>query len=745
MEPAGRSIRELGFAAVGRWLGMVAQGLGGLLIIVEDLQWADADSLALLHELCNRPPPRVALLATLRDDVDADAEALLHKMDTLRSLPVEPLGEDDAVRVVARAAEDAGRALAPQDARRIAADCGGNPYLAELCGRRAGATGELADAETMLRRRVAALSPAALNVLGTVALADGWIPLGTVALALDETPGDVDHVLGDLAAGAMVRYATPAVPAAADDTDGIAELLFAPGELSSLRVDAYHNAVRAAVLLTLDDSRRRKIHVGLARALTQVDAPARRLARHWFGAGDSKRASLYAYQAAKEAEGASAFDLAAQMYAVALEGTPEDGQRPLRKARARCLGLVGRYGDSADEWQRVADASSGEAAADALLEAANAAFADGDLLRGREFLDAGLAVLGEERSAWSRIKALRSGVGFLLGPQKLELARFDDDSGVNRRLARGQQIGVTLGFYDPVAGIHWLRRSQREAAAAGQAGVVAKVDRFCCYFALFTHRNAGSVPLYHRYRESADRWEARGRAGDAEGRALPVFIEGVAAQREARWDHGRAAFDEAQQILESAGHQGSFAWMTLIYHRLQLEMYSESLQRHQHWLHQAEVAFDRGAAQALRVLVLFLPPHTGAAPGPGESGGAHCSLAQVVVAGRAADAAALLRGHVPERLRPVRRALRSGTGSPRRHPQTGPALSAATHHVRRGGGDPGCAVRSPGGAGQSAAGVAAAGHAFRRPRRHRRGDVRSRGMACHGFRQRGSREARPGS
>jgi hypothetical protein len=95
-----------------------------LLIVVEDLHWADPTTLELLEMLLEGPPELALLLAlTGRQDVAAPRGA------ALQLLEVTPLADADLLRVVTAAA--AGGALADGVAEELAARADGSPLLAE--------------------------------------------------------------------------------------------------------------------------------------------------------------------------------------------------------------------------------------------------------------------------------------------------------------------------------------------------------------------------------------------------------------------------------------------------------------------------------------------------------------------------------------------------------------------------------------------------------------------------------------
>lgn len=89
-------IKDLTFASIRAWLGAVAS-TGGLLVQVDDLQWADGASRSVLMELAERPLAGVRVLATTRPDPPVDADGPVEVIDLL------PLGATYSLELAAHA------------------------------------------------------------------------------------------------------------------------------------------------------------------------------------------------------------------------------------------------------------------------------------------------------------------------------------------------------------------------------------------------------------------------------------------------------------------------------------------------------------------------------------------------------------------------------------------------------------------------------------------------------------------
>ncbi|HEX6836788.1 MAG TPA: AAA family ATPase, partial [Polyangia bacterium] len=222
-----------------------------LVLTIDDLQWADADSLALLAEVL-RPPeaPALLLVATVRDRSGAGElsgpTAMTASRAELRHLHLSRMNNEEARELaqllIARAA---GR---PDiDARAVAQEAGGHPlFIDELVrSTEAGAISGL-HLEDALWSRISRLEPAARTVLELTALAGGRLVQATAAQAANLDTATFGKQVGLLRVAHLVRTT---------------------GTRGTDYIEPYHDRVRAAVLTNIPDSSTRSQHRRLALAL----------------------------------------------------------------------------------------------------------------------------------------------------------------------------------------------------------------------------------------------------------------------------------------------------------------------------------------------------------------------------------------------------------------------------------------------------------------------------------------------
>lgn len=324
-----------------------------LLVVLDDLHAADADSLSLLAFLAPRlRDGRVAVVATLRDDEppldDPLAQALgaLRRSDSTLLLAIEGLPAPALTELVGR---HVGRSPPPKLVAELHAGTGGNPLLVAEVIRiaLAGDTSGIADDELVERFRAAL--PGGLRAAIGLRMSALSAECREVLIAA--------AILGSEVTAPRLRALTSV---ASDDAvlDAVEEAVGA-GLLAEDPVQAGahvfgHQLLRDAVLAQLSATRRARLHLRAADALEQyhaadLDAHAAEIARHLEAAGAltaPERVAHFCGLGAAAALGAQAYEEAQQLFrqALAAKGETMDDQRAellvgLARAELATLGL----------------------------------------------------------------------------------------------------------------------------------------------------------------------------------------------------------------------------------------------------------------------------------------------------------------------------------------------------------------------------------------------------------------------
>ncbi|BDT92542.1 hypothetical protein IFM12275_25180 [Nocardia sputorum] len=229
----------------------VVRETGRMVAVIDDVQWADPDSVRMIAAALRvlRAHP-VLLLLTMRPEplppeVDA-AVRLLRDAGSAVAVHLSPLS-DAAVAELVRA--DAGSS-APEAQAQIVALSGGSPFVAaQLCDLvRAGRPLDVGGAATEITAvKLGGVSPSARALAEVLAVIGSHAPVGLVAAA-DGAPG-FDHRIGELVAARVVSV-----------EDGV--------------VAFGHELVRAAVLATIGAIRTALLHNQIADALADLQPGA---------------------------------------------------------------------------------------------------------------------------------------------------------------------------------------------------------------------------------------------------------------------------------------------------------------------------------------------------------------------------------------------------------------------------------------------------------------------------------------
>ena len=282
------------------------------LLVLDDLQWCDADTLEWLHFLlrAGRGSPLLVVGTVRSDEVDAAHPATrllagLRKEGRLTEIALGPL---EPAETSTLAAQVAGRSLTPAQASDLQRETEGNPlFVVETV--RAGLVqpvrvrtpvdtvddGVAAVAGVTARRR--AIAPKVQQVIA--ARLGQLTPTAKDLASVGATVGraftlDVVHGASGLAEGEVV--------------EGLDELLRRAviREQGGGVYDFAHDKIREVAYATMTDASRRLLHRRVAESLERVHAPvldavAAQIAGHYAHAGQADRASAY-YRRAAEVE-----------------------------------------------------------------------------------------------------------------------------------------------------------------------------------------------------------------------------------------------------------------------------------------------------------------------------------------------------------------------------------------------------------------------------------------------------------
>jgi len=341
-------------------------------IILDDAQWADEVTLALLERWLAPGPGAddpgeasfVLCVVGFRPE-DVPASSPLHRASPEERVRLAPLPSDDVRRLLLSMAGPL-----PEEAVSLVSHlAGGNPFLAAATLEGLVESGALAADASGWRARPEGMAVARTSRRAAL----------TLAARIERLPDEarsalsIGAVLGrEIAADAVAALAGEAVEGtlAALEEARRRHLLFALGEG---RFAFVHDQVREALLEALPDETRSRIHRAAARRIEDGGRGAAEpfdLAWHLDRAAEPERALPHAIAAAEAARRSFAFEIAETYYRIAERGAAAaDGET--RRRVAEGLGevlLFRRRFDEATRWLEAARALAGDALARARIE-----------------------------------------------------------------------------------------------------------------------------------------------------------------------------------------------------------------------------------------------------------------------------------------------------------------------------------------------------------------------------------------
>jgi eukaryotic-like serine/threonine-protein kinase len=521
-----------------------------LVLCIDDLHWADPDSVLLLEEILRPPqPPRCMLLVTARPAAATDdmLRRIQSSLDVTRILEMEPLDEAESVELARRLLRTAA-AVSTVETNEIVREAQGHPLFLHELLRELSATTQDGTARTqhlrlddVVWRRVHRLPADARRLVELIAVAGVPIPQHVAARAAGLRR---DELVGSLS---VLK---------------VSNLIRTEGAKSRDSVAPFHDRIREAVLARLDAASRRDHHGRLADALEADGAGTQTqyLIAHLVAAGNTERAAEVAWIAARHAEETLAFDQAAQLYALTsrLRGPDAPERLQLLLALGGALSHAGRGPEAAEALLQAAPLASGHVRLDALQRAAEHLLGSGHLERGLATLAAVLAEIGE------RPPRTRAGIVWSLAFHRLRVrmsgyrwTRRDEGDVSPSELTRIYIYGAvatSLGHVDTFRAADYQARGLVRALRLGEPKRVCKaLAREAVFVALEgSRRSAEAFGLLEK---------ARAIARDLRDPALDAYCTGLDASAciwTGRFKRGAAQMVEMERMLATSG--GTTQW-----------------------------------------------------------------------------------------------------------------------------------------------------------------------------------------
>jgi eukaryotic-like serine/threonine-protein kinase len=479
--PDSQELRRRAFLALRELLARLANQKP-LVLFIDDLQWGDIDSAALLGELLRPPdPPAMLLIACYRSE-EAKTSTFLQTLlrettgtsSEARELVVGELTPLEARNLSLALLGEQLDSIARAEA--IAYESGGNPFFIDELVRysQAGTTVvkhpdtdtqqyERAETQTTLdeviQTRVSLLSEEARRLLEVVAVA-GQPLERTLAKRAANLDAEEQAVLALLRAGHLIRVT---------------------GTGEQDEIETYHDRIRETVVAHLSPDNLKAHHHSLALMLESSNkADPERLVVHFQGSGDSEKAAGYAIEAAEQASEALAFDHAARLYRLALELKSMEiaEMQALRVKLADTLANAGRGTEAAEIYLAASKDTTATEALELQRRATEQFLISGHIDEGLEVLRTVLGTVGMKipdtpRRALLSLLARRAQI-FLRGLKFRERDLIQVSQEELIRIDTCWSAALGLSLVDPILGADFQTRHLLLSLKAGEPYRIAR-------------------------------------------------------------------------------------------------------------------------------------------------------------------------------------------------------------------------------------------------------------------------------
>jgi tetratricopeptide (TPR) repeat protein len=552
-----QEVRRRGFAAFRELLARLTDRCA-VVLVIDDLQWSDADSAALLVDMMyGEEPPPLLFVACYRSGEAAGGTALGSLLASaaqarqelgcrVHDAAVGELSTHDAWQLASELARGH-QIAAPLDA--IVLESGRSPFFINELIEYSAALGAAASAVAGPSSLLQSGGTTELTLDSVIRVRTGHLREGTRRLL---------QVLALYGAPLDFRTATEAAGLSPGGLEEMTELrtahftrtrLTAAGE----KLELYHDRIRESVVAALETSELQQLHARLAAVLERSEGvEAETLVAHLHGAGQNEAAARYAVIAADRAREAMAFVRAANQYRFALDsGRFEEARR--REIEIKLGDALAASGRGYDAAQVYLSAAASGAATDVLelkRRAAEQLLQSGHIDEGFDVIRDVLRTVRLKMSPTPR-RALLSllvqrarirlrGLGFR------ERDRRDVPADALVRVDTCWSVATGLAIVDYIRAAEFQARHLLLALDTGEP---YRVVRALAMEVAYT-----SIGGVKRQRQNerliAVAEPLAARVENPEAQALVTLVKGSAAYMQGRWRTARDLFDGAETVLQ---------------------------------------------------------------------------------------------------------------------------------------------------------------------------------------------------